>query len=115
MTLELSAMVEGSAGPLTFDLLVDGAVLSPDSSVDPSYVGGEWEEILRTYTNIPAGDVTILVGTASHNLGGPLLFGTRMRIDNISLTAVTDVIPEPATLSLLGLGALLALRRRRSR
>jgi len=114
MTLELSAMVNGTAGPLTFDLLVDGAVLTPDSLVDPSYAGGsEWEEILRTYTDIPAGDVTILVGTAKPGPGDPPLFGTRMRIDNISLTAVTDRIPEPATLSLLGLGALLALRRRR--
>jgi hypothetical protein len=113
MTLELSAMVEGVAGPLTFDLLVDGVALTPDFSIDPSYIGGEWEEILRRYTDIPAGDVTILVGTAHQP--DPPLFGTRMRIDNISLTAVTDLIPEPATLSLLGLGALLALRRRRSR
>jgi len=36
--------------------------------------------------------------------------------DNVQLTAAPvggDIIPEPATLSLLGLGALLALRRRR--
>ena len=41
--------------------------------------------------------------------------GGDMLYDNIKLTdnSLADVIPEPATLSLLGLGALLALRRRR--
>jgi len=38
------------------------------------------------------------------------LFG----INGFELTQA-DIIPEPATLSLLGLGALLALRRRRRR
>ena len=71
-----------------------------------------------TYTGIPAGDATILVGTASHNLGGPELFGARMRVDNISLTAETrGEIPEPMTVCALGL-AIAGLggyvRRRRT-
>jgi len=116
MTLELWAMVIGDVGARTFDLLVDGVALTPDSSVDPSYDAGIWQEISRMYSNIPPGDVTILVGTSRPGPGDPPLFGTRMRVDNIQLTMLAaDVIPEPATLSLLGLGALLALRRRRRR
>ena len=111
-------MAEGSAGPLTFDLLVDGVALTPDSSVDPSLPTTGWQEISRTYSGIPAGDVTVLVGTASENLGGPELFGTRMRIDNISLTYETsEVIPEPLTvcalgLAIAGLGGYVRRRRR---
>jgi hypothetical protein len=114
MTLTLSAMVIGDVGARTFDLLVDGVALTPDSSVDPSYDAGTWQEISRTYSSIPAGDVTILVGTARPGPGDPALFGTRMRVDNISLTAETSAIPEPSTFVLAALGLLgLAFYARR--
>jgi hypothetical protein len=103
----LSAMVIGDVGARTFELLVDGVVLAPDSSVDPSYDAGVWQEISRTYNTIPAGDVRVLVGTARPGDGDPALFGSRMRVDNITL------VPEPATVLLLGLGGLALVRRKR--
>jgi len=116
MTLEPSAMVIGDVGARTFDLLVDGVVLPPSSSVEPSYDNGVWQEISRTYNAIPAGDVTILVGTARPGVGDPDLFGQRMRVDNISLTAETSgMIPEPLTMTCLfaGVAALGGYVRKR--
>lgn len=42
--------------------------------------------------------------------------GHRVRLDDSTLTVayLTDVVPEPATIALLGLGGLAMLRRRRS-
>ena len=101
---ELSAMVIGDVGARTFDLLVDGVALAPSSSVDPSFDDGVWQEISRTYNAIPPGAVTILIGTARPGVGAPDLFGTRMRVDNVSLhSAVGSVIPEPMTMCALGM------------
>jgi len=93
----LSAMVRGSAGPLVFDLLVDDEVVTPTTSVDPigpDDPADDWEEISRTYEDVPSGEMKIRVGTP--NLGKDNLYGTRTRIDNITLTfEITDPnIPE---------------------
>jgi hypothetical protein len=61
----------------------------------------------RTYNAIPAGDVRILVGIARPGPDDPALFGSRMMFDNIML------VPEPATMLLLGLGSLGLARRKR--
>ena len=98
---ELSAMVSGPAGPRTLDLLVDGVVLAPDSSVDPD-ASDDWQKVSRTYDAIPAGDVTVLVGITKPGEGDPPLYGTRLRIDNVAL----DAIPEPSTLLLAAVGLL---------
>jgi hypothetical protein len=103
---ELSAMVNGPAGPLVLDLLVDGVVLTPSSSVTPASPTVGWEKMSRTYDAIPGGDVTVLIGI--EKLGAEL-YGSRIRYDNVSL----DAVPEPATMLLLGLGGLALLRRKR--
>ena len=107
----LSAMVAGSGGPAVLQLLVGGVALTPDSQVDPTYKGNngpqdpeDWEVMSRTYSIIPVGDVTVLVGIPED----ADRFGARQMFDNIDLS----VIPEPATMLLLGLGGLLLRRKR---
>jgi hypothetical protein len=108
--ITISAMVIGDVGPRTFELLVNGVALVPDSVVEPTYIQ-EWQEMSRTYNSVPAGDVRILVGTKPPHTTAEddpdRLFGTRMRVDNITL------VPEPATMLLLGLGGFGLVRRRR--
>jgi len=92
----LSAMIDGSAGPVILDLLVDGEAVTPTTSVDPIGPGDPtsgWEEISRTYEDVPSGELKIRVGTPA--LGGDL-YGTRTRIDNVALTLeITDLnIPD---------------------
>jgi hypothetical protein len=43
--------------------------------------------------------------------------GSRVTLGSsvLTITYTTDVVPEPATVGLLGMGALLALKRRRTR
>jgi len=113
-TYILSMLANGSATPIVLDLLAGGVEVTPTSSVDPT-LSGEWQEFSRTYdpaslASFVGQDLTILLGVDRGAVGAQSHF------DSVGLTVIrADLIPEPATLSLLGLGALLALRRRRSR
>ena len=104
----LSMMTTGNVTPVVLDLLADGVALTPSSSLDP--VGPDLREISRTY------DATSLSGHAGESLtivlghGRPAT-GEQNKFDDVSL----DAIPEPATLSLLALGALMAVRRSKRR
>jgi hypothetical protein len=100
--LELSADVFHTARPVVLDLLVDGVVITPDTASSPAGVDLGWVEFTRTYSSVPAGNLTIRVGTT------PAPFtGNRASIDNVTL------VPEPVTMAFLGLGGLLIRRRRK--
>ncbi len=103
----LSVMTTGGVTPVVLELLADGVALTPSSSVSPPDAGG-WRELSRTYdaTSLSGHDgesLTILLGH-----GRPAT-GTQNRYDDVSLTYV----PEPATIALLGLGALALVRPKR--
>jgi len=83
----LSAMVNGSGGPLMLDLLVDGVALTPSSSVTPSLPTDGWQEISRTYDADVVGAtigqaITIALGTVAEDLEG-----TWVAFDNVSLVS----------------------------
>ena len=85
-TYTLSAMVNGSGGPLVLDLLADGEALIPSFSITPSLPTGEWQEISRTYNAGAVGEyvgqaMTIVLGTGAENL-----VGTRIVFDNVSFS-----------------------------
>ncbi|MHC4165555.1 MAG: discoidin domain-containing protein [Planctomycetota bacterium] len=98
-TYTLSAMVNGSAGPLVLDLLAGGVPLTPSSSVTPSSPTDGWQEISRTYDAGAVGNyvgqaMTIVLGTGAENL-----VGTRVVFDNVSLSyellfQASNPIPE---------------------
>jgi hypothetical protein len=103
--LELSADVYNHGGPVVLELLVGGTVVTPDSASTPALIEGDWVEFTRSYSSIPAGDVTVLVGTRDD--AGTGWTGNRVSIDNVAL------VPEPMTLALLGIGGLGLIRRRK--
>jgi len=86
-TYTLSAMVNGSGGPLMLELLVDGVALTPSSSVTPSLPTDGWQEISRTYDAGVVGDyvgqaMTIALGTVAEDL-----VGTWIAFDAVSLSS----------------------------
>jgi len=57
------------------------------------------------------GELSIYVDVDSETGGSRVTLGSSV----LTITYTTDVVPEPATVGLLGMGALLALKRRRAR
>jgi hypothetical protein len=94
----LSADVYFTARPLILKLLVDGVEQTPNTASSPPAPNpaGQWVEFTRTYSSVPAGDVTILVGTRNEEGEGWTGTGTRASVDNITLDFVS-VDPDAPT------------------
>jgi hypothetical protein len=103
--LELSADIYNNGGPVILNLLVDGVVITPDAASSPALVASDWVEYTRSYSSIPAGNLTIRVGT--YKTPEEAWGGNRVSIDNVTL------VPEPVTMAFLGLGGLALIRRRK--
>jgi hypothetical protein len=103
--LRLSMMAMGGAGPIVLDLLADGVALTATaSSVTPD---GDWNLLANTYdeatlASVIGQELTIVVGV------GRGATGNQSKMDNVTL------VPEPATMSLLALGGLALIRRRKA-
>ena len=74
---------DGAATPVVLDLLADGVVLTPTSSVDP-VLTGEWQEVSRTYeaaslAGVLGQDLTIVLGVGRGSSGG------QSHLDDVSL------------------------------
>ena len=95
----------------TLDLLADGVLLTPSSFTGTSGAAETWNEFTNTYdaaslAGVVGQNLTIRVGWA---MGAT---GSQSELDNVTLTSASAV-PEPTSLSLLALGALGLVRRKR--
>ena len=105
---------DNEAPPLsgrTLDLLANGVVLTPSSFTGTPGVAGTWNEFTNTYdaaslAAVVGQNLTIRVGWAAGATGA------QSELDNVTLSSVSAV-PEPSALSLLALGALGLVRRKR--
>ncbi len=92
----ISAMINGPARPLVFELSAGGAALTPSSSVTP-VAPGDWTEISRTYEATTVGDfgqpMKILLGTRA--VPPEVYEGTRVRFDNVMLDVENPMNPFP--------------------
>jgi hypothetical protein len=68
---------------------------------------GSWAQITGSLFTAPLGttNVTMVVGNETNNGG---LVGSAIAFDNVTL----DIIPEPMSIALLGLGGLFLRRRK---
>jgi len=78
-----AAAPDGPATPVVLDLLADGVVVTPTSSVDPE-LSADWQEYIRTYdftklTSYVGKPMTIVLGVGRDASGAQSLF------DNVSL------------------------------
>jgi len=83
----LSMFANGDALPVVLDLLVDGVVVTPTSSVDPN-LSGDWQEFSRTYDAASLGghlgkSLTIVLGVGRPDPNGAT--GAQSHFDNVTL------------------------------
>ena len=86
----LSMFAKGSAEPVVLELLVNGNVITPTSSVDPN-LSGDWQEYSRTYNTLPSGELTIVLGVGRPDPNGAT--GNQSRFDDVTLFHSTEPLP----------------------